>query len=180
MLVPRLTATRDATCKDLSLYFVLFRDLRLNVTQGISSIFSCGECKSPFFKTSDFHHAKADPITINNSLEATFGVIAAAAPSIRALFRRNSVPNRYASPNMPGSIPLQSTVSGTAAYVSRRCWCPPGEDEEPMAHGDENYKEQAEGTPNSGMWSAHGGNRGGIVKTTDVHVLHSSASHCTS
>lgn len=109
----------------------------------------------------------------NCSLEATFGVIAAAAPTVRTLFGHNAVSASYQE-SKPSSIPLQTArKNGYASRAARRSWYHGAAD---LETGFENLKditdESGGRTSDSGesqikLWANPGG---GIVKTTDVRV----------
>ena len=110
---------------------------------------------------------------VNCSLEATFGVIAAAAPTVRTLFGHNAVSASYQG-SKPSSIPLQTArKNGYASRAARRSWYHGAAD---IETGFENLKditdESGGRTSDSGesqvkLWANPGG---GIVKTTDVRV----------
>ena len=113
----------------------------------------------------------------SSSLEATLGVIAAAAPSVRPLFGRNAVSADYGRYH-PGSVPLQPSRKG---YTSRRSWYHAPDSElgdfqnlkgsNPGAANEEAAERMSDGESSQvKLWENYSA---GIVKTTDVSVTHS-------
>jgi len=113
---------------------------------------------------------------INDSLEATLGVIAAAAPSVPPLFGHNAVSAGYARYS-PGSVPLQTTRK---TLNSRRSWY---HEADPELHGFQNLKGSIGASNDEAAERISDGESSEvklwpdpsrrIVKTTNVSMVHS-------
>ena len=107
----------------------------------------------------------------NFSLEATFGVIAAAAPSVRPLFGRNAY-SESGKRSVP-SIPLSSHRPFNPGRSWYRGMDPEEGDFQTLKESGGPTNDEAAETPSDGensqvkLWENHGGR---ILKTTDVRV----------
>ncbi|RAO65756.1 uncharacterized protein BHQ10_001768 [Talaromyces amestolkiae] len=101
-------------------------------------------------------------------LEATFGVIAAAAPSVRPLLGHNSVTESYSKSNSRShSVPL-NTMSRSGQRSRHRSWLGSQRDQMQELPDEE---PGSDGSSQKKLWESK---THGIVKTTDVSVFHSS------
>ncbi|EED17194.1 conserved hypothetical protein [Talaromyces stipitatus ATCC 10500] len=99
-------------------------------------------------------------------LEATFGVIAAAAPSIRPLLGHNSVTATY-SKSDPRSRSVPLNTMSRSGQRSHHSWLPSQRGQMQELPDDDLG---SDGGSQSRLWANKGH---GIVKTTDVQVFHS-------
>ncbi|QGA17658.1 hypothetical protein EYB26_005333 [Talaromyces marneffei] len=106
-------------------------------------------------------------------LEATFGVIAAAAPSVRPLLGHNSITTSYSksgpqshSHSHSHSLPLNS-MSRSGQRSRHRSWLTSQHDQMQELPDDE---PGSDGSSQKKLWESKGH---GIVKTTNVSVFHS-------
>lgn len=107
-------------------------------------------------------------------LEAVFGVIAAAAPSVRPLLGRNAVTTKYTSSKSKSqtqSLPLHNMPSHIS---SRGSWLLRSQNTHMQKLRDEDDTDQGLDRAGSqdNLWKS---NKGGIIKTTNIHVSHSDA-----
>lgn len=160
MLVPTLTATDDPTCE----LFLPFR----HVEQALTTRLRCdpGDLVDLFLWAEYVvPHTlfEQDTLTIStNRLEATFGVIAAAAPSVRPLMGHNSLTtDEYRSKSH--SLPLHSLRTGRSS--KRDIGHSLLQSREEMA----DRRWEGEGSQ-SQLWVP---DEQGIVKTTSVEVVSS-------
>ena len=100
----------------------------------------------------------------NNRLEATFGVIAAAAPCIRPLLGHSSRSADYtSSKSRHGGLPLQSIRFGDISRFARR-------EATFKSSSDEITPERgSDGGSQSQLWAQQGGRN--IMKTTSVEIV---------
>ena len=93
-----------------------------------------------------------------SSLEATFGVIAAAAPSVRPLIGHNAMTTESYTRSKSHTLPLRSLATG---HHSRREWGQTVLEDEP---GD---RISNDGDSQSNLWHSDQG----IVKTMSIEVV---------
>ncbi|KIM97019.1 hypothetical protein OIDMADRAFT_58562 [Oidiodendron maius Zn] len=103
-------------------------------------------------------------------LEATFGVIAAAAPSVRPLLGFRVEATSYAKSNSRShSLPLHNMPSVHASRLSFSGARSKPRDPNELSEEDMN----SDGGSGNGDMTTWGDNGGGIMKTTDVHIVRS-------
>lgn len=114
-------------------------------------------------------HSPKRELTLSTRLEATFGVIAAAAPSVRPLLGHNSVTTDDYSRSKPQSRAVPLHHLSRSGHGSRHSWLPSQRDHMQELKDDEDVESDG-GSSQVKLWASK---KAGIVKTTDVQIFHS-------